>query len=82
MDDRFSSYTLLAKTSYNSLEVGAACRVAGIVKSKPITHLKLLPPRPPDNGIWNENVLFIRELDRKRESFPWSHGQITGEAPT
>jgi hypothetical protein len=26
-------------------------------------------------------VLLIRERDREREGFPWSHGQIAGESP-
>jgi len=28
-----------------------------------ILHRKFLPPRPSDDGLWNENVLFIWERD-------------------
>jgi hypothetical protein len=35
----------------------------GVWLNRKILHRKLLAPRPPDNGFWNKNVLFIWERD-------------------
>jgi hypothetical protein len=42
---------------------------------------KLLPPRPPNNRLGDQNVLFGGERGRERMGFPWAHGQITRESP-
>jgi hypothetical protein len=49
--------------------------------NRDILHRKLLSPRPPHHRFRHFDTLFIRERDREREDFPWSHGQVTGKSP-
>jgi len=52
-----------------------------VLLNQNILHGELLSPRPPHDGFRYFYSLFIGQRDGQRECFPWSHGQITGEAP-
>jgi hypothetical protein len=48
-----------------------------VLLNQNILRCELLPSRPAHHRFRDLDVLLIRQRDRQRERFPWSHGEIT-----
>ena len=48
-----------------------------VLLNQNILHGELLPSRPAHHRFRDLDALLIRQRDRQRERFPWSHGEIT-----